>query len=131
MILIYGDSPLTRAVFKVAIDSGLSAMDAGAQDALRHIVLTAETARLIGKPASRSPIVPIGIGRVIADQEGDAGLKGLVSTLQTQSNVFPSDSGYTAARPLKIDGDFGPRINDRLREVVRTNGAGPVMAATS
>ena len=64
-----------------------------------------------------------------AGWEGDVGLKSPVRDLQTELNVFPAASGYTAAKPLKIDGDFGPKTNDRLREVVRTQGSGPVLAA--
>jgi len=32
---------------------------------------------------------------------------------------------------LKIDCDFGPKTNNRLRGVVHTQGAGPVLAAIS
>lgn len=71
------------------------------------------------------------VGRVIADREDDAGLKGPVSDLQSQLNLFPDISAYVPAKPLKIDGDFGPKTNDRLREVVRAQGSGPVLAAIS
>lgn len=71
------------------------------------------------------------VGKALAGWEGDAGLIGPVSDLQSQLNVFPSASGYTAAKPLKIDGDFGLKTNHRLREVVRTRGTGPALAAVS
>ncbi|NQU71546.1 MAG: hypothetical protein HQ514_13415 [Rhodospirillales bacterium] len=69
------------------------------------------------------------IGTAIADREGDSGLIEPISGLQSELNFFPDTSGYVAAKPLKVDGDFGPNTNNRLREVVRTRGAGPVLAA--
>ena len=69
------------------------------------------------------------VGRAAAARESDAGMQGSVSELQTQFNDFPDASRYTAAKPLKIDRAFGPKTNDRLREVVRTQGSGPVPAA--
>ncbi len=68
----------------------------------------------------------IRVGEELARLDRDGGLAGPVGALQTVLNGIP---GADSGRPLKIDGAFGPKTENRLRRSVATSGAGPVIGA--